>query len=56
MTHLAEKFSTHYLNVADYANRIGISRQAVYKAIHKGRLKAVKVGRNFYVQRGINAQ
>ncbi len=34
-----------YYTVAEVAQRLRVSRQAVYNWIHEGRLEAVKVGR-----------
>lgn len=38
-----------YLSVAQVASRLGITRQAVLKRIHAGRLPASKVGRAYVV-------
>ena len=56
MTKLAKEFSIHYLTITDYATKVGISRQAVHKAIQKGKLNAIRIGSYWYVQRGNHAQ
>lgn len=40
---------TRYLSVAEVADRLGITRQAVLKRIRSGRLQARKVGRAYVV-------
>jgi len=39
------------LSTVDAANILGISRQAVFKKIKSGEIKAKKVGRNFVITR-----
>lgn len=40
-----------FLSVADVCTLLGISRWSVYRAIHSGRLKAVKFGRRTLISR-----
>lgn len=41
----------HFVSVAQAAELLGITRQAVLKRIRTGRLRATKVGRNYIVPR-----
>ena len=38
-----------YLTIPELANLLGISRQAVYKQIKSGRIKAEKIGRSYLI-------
>jgi len=38
-----------YLSVSEYAKILGISRIAVYKQIKNGKLKAVRIGKNYAI-------
>jgi len=40
-----------YLSIAELARLLGISRIAVYKRVKQGKIKAIRVGRNFAVAR-----
>jgi len=41
--------SEDFLTTAELAKILGVSRIAVYKKIKSGKIKAVKIGRNFIV-------
>jgi excisionase family DNA binding protein len=45
---MAEK---QFLSTAELAKILGISRVAVFKKIKEGKIKAVKVGRNFVIEK-----
>ncbi len=38
-----------FLSIPEYAKRIGISRIAVFKQVKKGKIEAIKVGRNWII-------
>lgn len=38
-----------YISIQELANILGISRIAVYKKVKKGRIKAIRIGRNFAI-------
>jgi excisionase family DNA binding protein len=40
-----------YVTIPQLAKILGISRVAVYKKVKKGRIKAVRIGRNFAISR-----
>ncbi|MDI6777990.1 MAG: helix-turn-helix domain-containing protein [Patescibacteria group bacterium] len=40
-----------YLTTAELAKLLGISRIAVFKKIKSGKIKAKKIGRNFFIDR-----
>jgi len=40
-----------FLSTTELAKILGISRIAVYKKIKKGKIKAIKVGRNFVINK-----
>lgn len=40
-----------YLSTSELAKILGISRVAVFKKIKKGEIKAVKIGRNFVIEK-----
>ncbi|KPJ56380.1 hypothetical protein AMJ49_05055 [Parcubacteria bacterium DG_74_2] len=40
-----------FLSTAELAKILGISRVAVFKKIKKGEIKAIKVGRNFIIEK-----
>ena len=40
-----------YITIPQLANILGISRVAVYKKVKKGQIKAVRIGRNFAIDR-----
>ena len=42
---------TQYLTIPELARMLGISRIAVYKRVKKGKIKAIRVGRNFAISR-----
>ena len=42
--------STH-LSIPELAKMLGISRIALYKKVKKGQVKAVKIGRNYAIER-----
>ena len=39
---------TEYFNINEIAKMLGVGYQAVYNAIHDGRLKAKKLGNTWY--------
>lgn len=41
---------TQYLSTTQLAKLLNLSRIAVYKKIKSGQIKAVKIGRNFFVK------
>ncbi|MCX7641181.1 MAG: helix-turn-helix domain-containing protein [Elusimicrobiales bacterium] len=41
---------SNFLSIPQFANRIGISRIAVFKQIKKGKLKAIRIGRNWAIE------
>ena len=41
--------SDKYLTIRELADILGISRIAVYKRVKKGRIKAVRIGRNYAI-------
>ena len=43
--------SQKYLSTAELAKILGISRIAVYKKIKSGKIKAERIGRDFFVNR-----
>ncbi|GAG51297.1 unnamed protein product, partial [marine sediment metagenome] len=40
-----------YITIPQLANILGLSRVAVYKKVKKGQIKAVRIGRNFAIDR-----
>lgn len=40
-----------YLTTLELANLLGISRVAVFKKIKSGRIRAKKIGRNFFIEK-----
>jgi len=38
-----------YISIPQLAKILGISRQAVYKKVKEGKIKAIKIGRNFAI-------
>lgn len=40
-----------YITIPELAGILGISRIAVYKKVRKGEIKAMKIGRNYAIQR-----
>jgi excisionase family DNA binding protein len=40
-----------YLTTAELAKLLGISRIAIFKKIKSGKIKAKKIGRNFFIDR-----
>ena len=48
---LADKFSDNYLTISQYAREIGVSRQAVHKAIVDGRLVAKRIGYTWFIRK-----
>jgi len=44
---------TQYLSTTQLAKLLNLSRIAVYKKIKSGQIKAVKIGRNFFVEQSL---
>jgi len=42
---------SEYITIPQLAKILGLSRVAVYKRVRKGRIKAVKIGRNYAIAR-----
>jgi excisionase family DNA binding protein len=42
-----------YLTIPQAAGILGISRTAVYKKVKKGRIRAVRIGRNFAIPKKV---
>ena len=40
-----------YISIPELARLLGVSRIAVYKQVKKGKIKAVKIGRNYAISR-----
>ncbi|MCD6413539.1 MAG: helix-turn-helix domain-containing protein [Elusimicrobia bacterium] len=40
-----------FLSLSELAEKLGISRIAVYKKVKKGEIKAIRIGRNYAVHR-----
>jgi len=40
-----------YYSIAQIAKILGLSRQAVYKRVKKGKIKAVRIGRSYAIPR-----
>ena len=38
-----------YISIPQLAKILGITRQAVYKKVKEGKIKAIKIGRNFAI-------
>ena len=43
------KFEPKYLSAVELASIMGVSRQYVSKAIKSGKIKAIKVGKNYRI-------
>ena len=43
------KFEPKYLSAVELASIMGVSRQYISKAIKNGKIKAVKVGKNYRI-------
>ena len=39
-----------YLSIPQAAKKLGISRIALYKQVKKGTIKAIRIGRNYFIQ------
>lgn len=39
----------HYLSIPEAAARLGVSRIAVFKKVKKGRIAAIRIGRNWAI-------
>jgi excisionase family DNA binding protein len=48
---MEKKLERQFISTTDLAKLLGISRIAVFKKIQSGKIKAVKVGRNFIIDR-----
>lgn len=46
-----EKLTDRYISIPELANKLNISRIAVYKKVKKGQIKGFKVGRNYVVEK-----
>ena len=44
-----EKRKADYITIPQLAQILGISRIAVYKKVKKGKIKAIKIGRNYLI-------
>ena len=44
-----KKKEVEYITIPQLAQILGISRIAVYKKVKKGKIKAVKIGRNYLI-------
>lgn len=42
---------TQYISTSQLAKILNLSRIAVYKKIKSGKIKAIKIGRNFFVEK-----
>lgn len=40
---------THFLSIPEAAARLGVSRIAVFKKVKKGRIAAIRIGRNWAI-------
>ncbi|MBC8217253.1 MAG: helix-turn-helix domain-containing protein [Planctomycetes bacterium] len=43
--------SSTYISIPELARILGISRNAVYRKVKKGQIKATKIGRNYAIDR-----
>lgn len=41
--------SEFFLSIPEYAKKLGISRIAIFKQVKKGKLKAIRIGRNWAI-------
>lgn len=48
---IIENMENKFISTTEMAKILGISRVAVYKRIKKGQIKAVKVGRNYVINK-----
>ena len=45
-----------YLSIPEFAKLIGVSRIAVYKQVKAGKIKAIRIGRNYVIdEKAVNA-
>lgn len=47
--HASSQVETRYMTVAEAAEALGVSKMTVYRMVHKGDLRANKVGRRYRV-------
>jgi excisionase family DNA binding protein len=43
------KFEPKYISTVELSNIVGVSRQLISKAVKSGKIKAIKVGKNYRV-------
>ena len=43
------KFEPKYISTVELSNIVGVSRQLIFKAVKSGKIKAIKVGKNYRI-------